>query len=866
MSELSAFACACGSCASCAGSVPTPAVADPVRFRQSAIRQRMLDGIASVRVEASEPLAGLTVRTDDDPAIALIDAYSSSLHVLAWNTARLADDGSILKTEDRDSLVDLTQLLGYEPRPAISASTMLAFTVNELEGGPMVAKVAKGTKVASVPKHDEKPQIFETDAEIEARTEWNALYAVSPRTGINATTKTVFAKGADSSAKIGDIIVVQYEPQTFAALPFWLLGRIAAVERITDTEGKVEQHTRFDLTETRSVLRSPAISAGRTGRIYVLAQKAAPFGANAPNIKMMTDAVRNAFGAPNGTALPIEWNNYEIGAPGTTDNFTVDLDSTYQNAIVGNLALFIPTDASAPPVGAASKDQLGAITKSVERSRVDFSLSAKVSRITIDGINLAATIPEIGIPAGSMRYALRETAAYLQTEVLESFYPDIDSAQPAVADRLTIKRKAQLPVGRRVILSGQQWMGAAGVTGPHIAESATILSSTTISGETTELIFEAPITNRFRSTTLQVLGNCASASHGETQNAGAQLGGGEGELLGSGNAAKRNQTFALKAKPLAHVPATNPRGFAPAIEVRVDGRAYKNVDTLYDIDPAERAYTVKTIRGDVSEVQMAGRLPTGTNNVSALYRTGGGLSGNMEAGRITMAMAPVLGVTGISNPIRAEGASDAETLEDMRSAAPQSIRTLDRVVSLSDFEAFARGYRGIGKALATELRAGMRSIVCLTIANTDLQSPAAGASLFEDLRQALKTYSVPGRHVRVEGFDRLDPEITAALAIDETQYKRKDVEAAARDALVQALSPAKRGFATALHRSEVINVLQKVAGVTAVSITHFALHAGPPPDADRLLCPAPKMEGTAFTRGGLLAVNPDYLSFTEMLQ
>jgi predicted phage baseplate assembly protein len=862
MSDLSAVDCACGSCASCAGNAPAPAVADPVRFRQSAIRQRMLDGIASVRVEASAPLAGLTVRTDDDPAIALIDAYSSSLHVLAWNTARLADDGSILKTEDRDALVNLTRLLGYEPRPAISASTMLAFTVNQLEGGPTTARVAKGTKVASVPVQDEKPQIFETDIEIEARAEWNALNAVSARTGINGATTAIYAKGTDSSAKIGDIIAVQYEPQT-VAMPFWLLGRITAVARITDLEGRIPQHTRFDLTETRPVLGSTAISANRTGRIYVLAQKAAPFGANAPDIKMMTDAVRTAFGAPNGAALPVAWNNFEIGAPGTTDNATVDLDSTYQNAIVGNLALFIPTDASAPPTGVASKDQLGAITKSVERSRVDFSLSAKVSRVTVEAINLEPKNSNNVIPAGSMRYALRETAAYLQTETLETFYPEIDGSLPAVADRLTIKGAAQLPVGRRIILSGQQWMAAAGVAGPDIAESATILSAT-VSGNTTELIFEAPITNRFRSTTLRVLGNCAPATHGETQNAGASLGGGEGELLGSGHAAKRNQKFALKAKPLAYVPAANPRGFAPAIEVRVDGRTYKNVETLHGIDPSERAYTVQTVQDDVSEIQMAGRLPTGINNVSALYRTGGGVSGNMDAGRITMAMAPVLGITGISNPIPAEGASDAETLDDMRKAAPQSIRTLDRVVSLSDFEAFARGYRGIGKALATELRSGMRSIVCLTIANTDLQSPAPGASLFEDLRQALKTYAVPGRHVRIEGFDRLDPEITAALAVDESLFRRKDVEAAARDALAQAFSPAKRGFATALHRSEVISVLQQVPGVTAVSITRFVLRSGPPPDADRLLCPAPKMEGSVFTRGGLLAVNPDYLTFTEM--
>ena len=43
---------------------------------------------------------------DDDPAIALIDAVAGTLHVLAWNAARLFDDGSLQRTEDRDALVD----------------------------------------------------------------------------------------------------------------------------------------------------------------------------------------------------------------------------------------------------------------------------------------------------------------------------------------------------------------------------------------------------------------------------------------------------------------------------------------------------------------------------------------------------------------------------------------------------------------------------------------------------------------------------------------------------------------------------------------------------------------------------------------
>src|SRR6185295_13258944 len=145
---------------------------------------------------------------------------------------------------------------------------------------------------------------------------------------------------------------------------------------------------------------------------------------------------------------------------------------------------------------------------------------------------------------------------------------------------------------------------------------------------------------------------------------------------------------------------------------------YAEVQTLYALPPEQRGYTVRTVEDGQSELQFAGRLPTGINNVTARYRVGSGPDGNLEGGRLSTIMTPVLGITAATNAVPAEGGSAAETIDDMRASAPQSIRTLDRLVSLSDFEVFARRFRGIGKALATELHVGMRKVVLLTVATT----------------------------------------------------------------------------------------------------------------------------------------------------
>ena len=59
-----------------------------------------------------------------------------------------------------------------------------------------------------------------------------------------------------------------------------------------------------------------------------------------------------------------------------------------------------------------------------------------------------------------------------------------------------------------------------------------------------------------------------------------------------------------------------------------------------------------------------------------------------------------LGVKSVTNPIAAAGAQDPQARDDARVNAPLTVRTLDRIVSLSDYEDFARAFAGIGKAMA----------------------------------------------------------------------------------------------------------------------------------------------------------------------
>ena len=823
MSETSAACCVCGTCPTCTGTLPRPPVADPMTFAHGAIKHRMLARIGSTEVDGKRSLGALSTRDDDDPAIALIDAVAGSLHILAWNAARLYDDGTITRTEDRDALVDLARLLGYEPRPALAATTTLAFTLDDFNASPKVATIPKGTKVASVPaQNNDKSQTFETDAELTARAEWNGLKPVPKRRfqQITKTTTLIILDGATTTAKTGDLVLIYLKPSTTHTN--WLCARIGKVTREPNLQ---PLQTRIDLTSPLLLTVDKALEDDALiNSVIILGQRAAAFGAGAPDLALMTDAVRTAQGAGS-----TDWKDLVM---------TGDLDAVYADAVPGRVVFFTAGTSE------AADNQIGRIKSVTEHSRAQFGLSGKISQIDVTGVDVADS-------KNFFHDKVRATAIHIETARETLLVTEDDVPLPAdPPDRITVTGSVALPIGRRIVLTGKQWAGSS-----DIGEVATLYACTP-SDDNTELVFERNIASRFHSTSLLVLANCVGASHGETPSGGA-------ELIGSGNASAASPRFQLKGAPLTYRPAANPRGYAPAIEVRVGDRLYREQPTIFGLDSADRAYAVKQVRDGKSEVQFAGRLPTGTHNVSALYRFGGGTAGNLAPGRISTVVAPIMGVRAVRNPVPADGASDAETLEDMRSAAPQSIGTLDRVVSLTDFEAFARAFRGIGKAIATELDVGMRSVVCLTIATSDLTSPTPGSDVIEALCTALSLVAAPGRSVRIEGFTDLTASVTVALAIDPA-LRRADVEAAVRTALGKKFGRAARNFGEALHRSAVLAAVQQVEGVLAATLTVFALPGGPPESEGRLLCPAPLMSSGVFRQAGLLSLNPGQIQFAEM--
>ncbi|MBK5248046.1 MAG: putative baseplate assembly protein [Actinomycetales bacterium] len=175
-------------CGCCAEEATVPVVhnlpgLDALAYRVGTHPDFLRRMLARLPIEAVEdgthpphrPLARLTTRSTDDPAIALLDAWAAVGDVLTFYQERIANEGFLRTATERRSILELARLIGYELNPGVAAGAFLAFGTDTAGGAPDAVVLRGGSRVQSVPGPGELPQTFETHADMTARVEWNRL-------------------------------------------------------------------------------------------------------------------------------------------------------------------------------------------------------------------------------------------------------------------------------------------------------------------------------------------------------------------------------------------------------------------------------------------------------------------------------------------------------------------------------------------------------------------------------------------------------------------------------------------------------------------------------------------------------------------
>jgi hypothetical protein len=837
--------------------------------------------LARISAAGWKPLRDLRTRDTDDFTIALLDAFATMGDVLTFYQERIANESYLRTATERRSLIELARLIGYELRPGVAASTDLAFTIDDAPGAfgqalsissntptapeapPPVAIPAR-TAVQSIPPPGEAPQIFESVEDLEAHVEWNAMRPrLTLRQTITTDMTTLWISGVDHNLHVADQLLIVPTSATAtlrvisgvttdaaADLTKLDLVPIASTSSVSTTATGAGTGTRQrgniysyraqgDLTDTllddifqydwseeelnalaitngwnrndfRRSRRQPVhtpnppqqidVPQGPTG-VFVMRKHGNVFGYNAPNwgtlplIARYPQPTGNASPATTATTppFPTSWEGRTLEQDSEATSLgrrKIDLDHVYDEVTNGWIVLE-QAGQTARPI---------AVEKTEEVGRSGYTISGRVTRVD-------AITPSFG------SFTVRETVVLLQSESLPVADVPDDSV---VHDQPIILEAAYtgLRKGQRVIITGER----SDLAGKIESETNTLREITSTNdgrGPRTTITLQSALARSYKRPTVTIAGNVSHATHGQTVD----------EIAGSGDAAQPFQTFVLKQPPLTYIGAENETGGATTLEVRVNGALWNEVTSFFDHGPDERIYITR-LDDDSNTTVMFGdgvtgsRLPTGTNNVTLRYRRGIGVAGMVGPTRLSQLLKPITGVKGVTNPIEATGAADADQIEDIRRNATLTAFTLGRVVSLQDYEDYARAYLGIAKASARWAWSGETRSIIVTVAGPGGEVIASNSDLAKRLRTSMQTFGDPHVPISIVPAAQRLFALSANVRVDPALVK-ETVFAAAKQTVIDKFSFDGRDFGQPVSLSEVYAVLAGVPGVLAADVRAF---------------------------------------------
>ncbi|VFQ46332.1 baseplate J/gp47 family protein [Desulfoluna butyratoxydans] len=234
-------------------------------------------------------------------------------------------------------------------------------------------------------------------------------------------------------------------------------------------------------------------------------------------------------------------------------------------------------------------------------------------------------------------------------------------------------------------------------------------------------------------------------------------------------------------------------------------------DYVIEIDDRDRA---TILFGDGA----FGAVPESGAEITATYRVGGGIMGNVPAGAIrNIADAAPLSINGatVIQSEAATGGADRESIEHAVMHAPSVFRSLKRAVTEEDYKALALNLKGVAKVKAV---ADSWNRVTLHVA------PEGGGRVSDVLEESLLAYFEDKRPVttliRIEDVTYVPVWISAEIGV-QSHYPREEVRDKTLAAAGALLALPRVDFGQTLYLSKFYEAMEAVEGVAFVSIDEF---------------------------------------------
>jgi hypothetical protein len=285
------------------------------------------------------------------------------------------------------------------------------------------------------------------------------------------------------------------------------------------------------------------------------------------------------------------------------------------------------------------------------------------------------------------------------------------------------------------------------------------------------------------------------------------------ELLGTSTGAP-NQVFRL----------FNSSVIAGSVKVYINDIEYFYASSLINKTINDPVFsTVNDAQGNTYVLfgdGIGGRVPPTAGEITATYRVGAGILGNVPVGSLTNILTAVdAGVTA-TNGAAASGGADEESTDSIRLNAPIALRPLNRAVSLKDYGYIALQVTGVSKAIADASTfnsivlyiapSGDPGVVGTTATTAFNNAAAAVTEYFTDKAAPNVSLTIlPPTYVPV------DLELTLYV---QPQYRQDSVSSQVLAAVRDLMSLDNSFFADRIPAQFILNAVSGVVGVDYATV------------------------------------------------
>lgn len=785
------------------------------------------------RLDLDQALAGYSHRDADDPGIALLECAAILGDILGFYQERYANEAYLRTATWRESVAELVRLLGYRLRPGLGGRALLAVAAK----GDKPVQVPMGFPLKMELSGSSRPVEMETTTAITAYPWLSRFQLYRPLhmdAGITADTTAFYVDQPPPEApplKVGDRLLVGVLDD--AAAPTRLDdAELLIVDAVSHLHGIKEYRIKGRLTRNLGRASLVALKLGRSFR---------HFGHNSPLERVVPTAdgslLRKVDFFRNLTVTTSsQWADgtadYERRVEPALDADQVPLDRPVDDLAAGGW-LLLQADLGGRDETSAQVTLLRDVT-AVQAASMTWGVVSGASTLVKLSASLAATLSGTAYHQADIR---RIQVHEVQGPLISIRPVPREQVTPASGKTLyffgTAEQAATLS-GRSLMLvaagGDPRTLSVASVdTPPLLAGSGRALYPLTLSQDVAYADFPHRVTDG-TDFPITVYGNLVVADQGRQEREA---------VLGNGDARQSFQTFKLPKAPLTwHLAPTLTPPYAPALEVRVDGRLYTRVPTLFGQAPTAQVYIVREDAEGNSWVQLGdgktgARLPSGVGNVKARYRSGSGAHGSLKTDTKVQTGRSLEGLTGVDLPGTVTGGEPPETAAKAREAGPARTLGLGRLVSLADIEAEALALPGVARAAADWSLLDQGTAVLVTVL-MEQGRQAELAAIQESLRRADRCRGMQRHPLLARLGERLWCRLWAQVALDPTRVQ-SEVLAAVRGALgvdtaeTGLFSVQQRRFGEPEHASRIEAVIQGVTGVLWTRVVVF----GPVPGDER---------------------------------